>query len=94
MKKVGDLLRQFLEARGWVSGDPYSALFTGWAGVVGDPLAAHCTLAEVEDGVLVVDVDHPGWLQMVPCADRPSWRPPGGAAPTARITGLRARIGR
>ena len=36
MKRVGDLLRQFLEDRGWSSGDPYSPLFAGWKRVVGE----------------------------------------------------------
>jgi predicted nucleic acid-binding Zn ribbon protein len=94
MRRVGDLLRQFLEDRGWASGDPYSPLFAGWPGVVGEPLAGHCRLAEVEDGVLVVEVDHPGWLQMVTMQKKTVLEAARRAAPAARITGLRTRIGR
>lgn len=94
MKRVGDLLRQLLEERGWASGDPYSPLFAGWPGVVGEELASHCSLVEVEDGVLVVEVDHPGWLQMVSMRRQAVLEAARRAAPGARITGLRARIGR
>lgn len=92
MKRVGDLLRQFLEDRGWSSGDPYSPLFAGWTRVVGEELAGHCRLAEVEDGVLVVEVEHPGWMQMLTLQKQGVLEAARRAAPKARITGMRARI--
>jgi predicted nucleic acid-binding Zn ribbon protein len=94
VKRIGDLVRQFLEDRGWDVGDPYSPLFTGWKQVVGEPLAAHSRLAEVEDGVLIVDVDHPGWLQMLAMRRKAVLEAARRAAPGARIEGLRARIAR
>lgn len=92
MKRVGDLLRQLLEQRGWASGDPYTPLFAGWHAVAGEALAAHSRLAEVEDGVLVVEVDHPGWLQMLAMQKQSILEAARRAAPKARITGLRGRI--
>jgi predicted nucleic acid-binding Zn ribbon protein len=94
VKRVGDLLRKFLEVRGWASGDPYSPLFAGWKAVVGEPLAGHCRLEEVEDGVLIVEVDHPGWLQMLAMQKQTVLDAARRAAPGARIQGMRARIGR
>jgi predicted nucleic acid-binding Zn ribbon protein len=94
VKRVGDLLRQFLEMRGWASGDPYSPLFAGWKGVVGEPLAGHCRLTEVDDGVLIVDVDHPGWLQMLAMQKQAVLSAARRMAPGARIEGLRTRIAR
>lgn len=94
MKRIGDLVRQFLEDRGWEGGDPYSPLFTGWKQVVGEPLATHCRLAEVEDGILIVDVDHPGWLQMLSMKSRTVLEAARKAAPKARIEALRGRIAR
>lgn len=94
MKWVGDLLRQLLEERGWASGDPYSPLFARWPAVAGDALAAHSRLVEVEDGVLVVEVDHPGWLQMLSLQKQAVLEAARRAAPKARVTGLRGRVGR
>ncbi len=94
MKRIGDLVRQFLEDRGWESGDPYSPLFAGWKQVVGEPLAGHSWLAEVEDGVLIVDVDHPGWLQMLSMKRQAVLEGARKAAPRARIEGVRGRIAR
>ena len=36
-------------------------LFDGWAGVVGDGIAAHASPRALRRGVLVVAVDHPAW---------------------------------
>jgi predicted nucleic acid-binding Zn ribbon protein len=94
VKRIGDLVRQFLEDRGWEAGDPYSPLFTGWKQVVGEPLARHSHLAEVEDGVLIVDVDHPGWLQMLSMRRQAVLEAARKAAPRARIEALRGRIAR
>jgi len=94
MKRLGDLLREFLEARGWASADPYSPLFTGWKTVVGGSLADHCRLAEVDDGILIVEVDHPGWMQMLALQKMSVLEAARRAAPGARIEGLRSRIAR
>jgi predicted nucleic acid-binding Zn ribbon protein len=93
-RRVGDLLREFLEARGWASGDPCTPLFTGWKDIVGPALASHSRLADVDDGVLVVDVDHPGWMQMLALRRQAVLEAARRAAPKAHITGLRGRIGR
>ena len=93
-RRVGDLLREFLETRGWASGDPYTPLFTGWKEVAGPALADHSRLADVDDGVLVVDVDHPGWMQMLALRRQAVLEAARRAAPKAHITGLRGRIGR
>jgi predicted nucleic acid-binding Zn ribbon protein len=63
-RKIGDLLRSFLAERGWLEPGPYAALFRDWASVAGPGLADHSRLVDVRDGVLMIDVDHPGWLQM------------------------------
>jgi predicted nucleic acid-binding Zn ribbon protein len=87
-------VRQFLEDRGWEAGDQYSPLFAGWKQVVGEPLAGHSRLAEVEDGVLIVDVDHPGWLQLLSMRKQAVLQAARKAAPRARIEGVRGRIAR
>ena len=94
MKRIGDLVRQFLEDRGWDAGDPYSPLFTGWKQVVGESLAGHSRLADVENGVLIVEVDHPGWLQMLSMRRQAVLEAARKAAPRARIEGMRGRIAR
>lgn len=38
-------------------------LFDAWRETVGD-LASHCVLRDLTAGSLLVDVDHPGWMQL------------------------------
>lgn len=39
-----------------------SEVFDIWNKIVGK-LSSHCRLADIEKGTLIVDFDHPGWMQ-------------------------------
>ncbi len=94
MRKAGDVLRDFLKDRGWPADDPYAALFRGWEAVAGRELAARSRVVEVEDGVIVVEVDHPGWLQMLQLRKRALLEAARKAVPGGRIVDLRGRLAR
>jgi predicted nucleic acid-binding Zn ribbon protein len=93
MKKVGDLLREYLRDRGWLSGSPYDPLFSGWAKISGEAIAAHATLTDVRAGYLIVDVDHPGWIQMVRLRQASILEAARKAAPGVSLEGIRVRLG-
>ncbi len=93
MKKVGDLARQFLQEKGWANGNPYDPLFRGWASVAGEGLATHSRLVDVRQGCLLVEVDHPGWLQLAQLRKAALLAAARRAAPLADIGGVRFRIG-
>ncbi len=63
MERLGEILRRWLaetpEAQGATD------LFQGWQDIVGAELAAHTRPVEVEKGKLIVEVDHPGWVQLL-----------------------------
>ncbi len=92
MKKVGDLLRQYLRERGWLSGSPYEPLFSGWQKIAGEAMAAHARLTDVRGGFLIVDVDHPGWIQMVRMRQAALLEAARKAAPAASLEGIRVRL--
>ena len=71
MRKAGDILSdffrekfgpQFMETARSTSG-----LFSSWARVVEDipAAAAHSRIRELERGILLVEADHPGWIQIL-----------------------------
>ncbi len=93
MRSVGELLREYLRERGWLKANPYEPLFREWAAIVGASLGNHVRLIDVLDGVLMVEVDHPGWLQMVQLRKQAILEGARARAPEAMIQGLRARIG-
>ncbi|HET6451156.1 MAG TPA: DUF721 domain-containing protein [Spirochaetia bacterium] len=92
MKKVGDLLRDYLRDRGWLSGSPYDPLFSGWQEIAGSAMGAHTRLADVQAGFLIVDVDHPGWMQMVRLREASLLDAARRAAPAVTVEGIRVRL--
>lgn len=93
MKKIGELLKEYLREKGWLSGNPYDPLFHEWKRVAGDALAAHARLIDVQNGILLVEVDHPGWLQMLQLRKASLLDAARRVAPLASIEGIRVRLG-
>jgi predicted nucleic acid-binding Zn ribbon protein len=93
VRKVGDVLRDFLKERGWPAEDPYGPLFRGWEDIAGPELGTRSRVVEVEDGVIVVEVEHPGWLQMLQLKKRALLEAARKAVPGGRIEDLRGRMG-
>lgn len=93
MKKVGDLLREYLREKGWLGGNPYDQLFARWPRIVGDAMAAHARLVDVRNGMLVVEVDHPGWLQMFRLRQDALLEASREAVPEVSLQGIRVRVG-
>jgi len=65
MKKAGDLLGAFFDDEILKTAKGYSAVFTSWRTIVGERLAAHSRIVELERAVLIVEADHPGWIQLL-----------------------------
>jgi predicted nucleic acid-binding Zn ribbon protein len=93
VKSVGDLLKEYLREKGWMSGNPYEPLFREWNRLAGEALGAHSRLLDVQEGFLQVEVDHPGWLQMGQLRKAAILEAARRAAPGARIEGIRFRLG-
>jgi predicted nucleic acid-binding Zn ribbon protein len=93
VKKIGDLLKEYLKEMGWLEGNPYEPLFQGWKQIAGEALAAHSRLIDVHNGMLLVEVDHPGWLQMLQLRKTALLEAARRAAPQAGIEGIRTRLG-
>jgi predicted nucleic acid-binding Zn ribbon protein len=94
MRKAGDVLRDFLKERGWPAEDPYAPLFRGWGDIAGRELGSRSRVVEIEDGVVVVEVDHPGWLQMLQLRKRSLLAAARKAVPGGRIEDLKGRMAR
>jgi predicted nucleic acid-binding Zn ribbon protein len=94
MKKIGDLLREYLQQRGWLAASPWQPLFTGWPRIAGEQLSAHSRVSDVRDGVLIVEVDHPGWIQVARLRQETLLDSARRAAPGAPLRGIRIVLGR
>jgi hypothetical protein len=73
VKRVGEILSFFfnksLSEDMLETAEGYSELFSSWAGITeknGIPAAAfHSRIVELEKAVLLVEADHPGWIQIL-----------------------------
>jgi predicted nucleic acid-binding Zn ribbon protein len=93
VKRIGDLLKLFMQERGWANGNPYDPLFKEWGKIAGGSLSAHSRLVDVQKGILLVEVDHPGWLQLAQLRKAALLEAAKRVAPLASIDGIRFRVG-
>ncbi len=65
IKDVSALLSSFFDDETLRRGERYSEFFGAWQGLVGPRLAAHSRIVDVDKGLLVVEAEHPGWIQLL-----------------------------
>jgi hypothetical protein len=97
MKKAGDLLSSFLDnldqgtletARG------YSELVSSWKAIAGDKIAAHSRIRDLERSVLLVEADHPGWIQILQTKQKDLLTAVRRRFPDLSIVGISFRLSR
>jgi hypothetical protein len=65
IKSARELLGAFFDEEKLGRAGRYTEFFGSWKYLVGDHLAAHSHVADVDRGKLVVEADHPGWIQLL-----------------------------
>ena len=59
MKKAAEILARMLDEKNRKLGQSYSSIFGSWSQIVGESLAEHTHIYEIDKGYLFVEVDHP-----------------------------------
>ncbi len=93
IKRVGELLKEYMREKGWSREDPCARIFLDWKGIVGDRLGLHSRAIEIQDGILTVEVNHPGWMQMFMMRKASIIGAVRRAAPGVDIREMRLRLG-
>jgi hypothetical protein len=65
IKDISSLLASFFDEEKLRRGEQYNDFFTSWPHIVGVRLAAHSHVADVDKGLLIVEAEHPGWIQLL-----------------------------
>jgi hypothetical protein len=94
MKKAGDLLASFLDERVLKTAREYSALFSSWQSIAEDNIAAHSRIRELQHSVLLVEADHPGWIQILQTKEKGLLDALRRRFPEQNITGISFRLSR
>ncbi|MDR3171329.1 MAG: DUF721 domain-containing protein [Treponema sp.] len=98
MTKAGDLLAHFLDPQIINTAQEYTRLFNSWASVVERykiaALAAHSRIVEFERHILLIETDHPGWIQILQTKQRQLLSEFQYRFPDLTITGISFRLSR
>ncbi|MDR1443253.1 MAG: DUF721 domain-containing protein [Treponema sp.] len=69
MKRAGEYLAAIIDADLFKKARAYSGFFSSWERICQDcgiaAAAGHSRIRELEKGILVVEADHPGWIQIL-----------------------------
>jgi hypothetical protein len=92
MKKAGDILKTFFDRSVLAEGEKYLRFFGAWDQIVGPDLSAHAKAIDIVHASVVVEVDHPGWLQLLQLRERNVLQSLHQRFPDLKITGMRYRL--
>jgi hypothetical protein len=98
MRKVGDLLSSFLDEKMMAQAQGYSKLFLSWARLTkkyGIAAAAdHSRIRDLYRNVLLVEADHPGWIQILQTREHKLLAELQAQFPDLAINGISFRLSR
>ena len=69
-KSARELVAKLFSSVDSSAGRQYVALHQNWQSLVGIDLAAHSEPVDIRRDALVVELDHPGWMQMLQMQER------------------------
>jgi hypothetical protein len=98
MKKVGDILSAFFDKDILEKARGYGELFSSWGSLTakcGIPqAAAHSRITGLEKSLLLVEADHPGWVQILQTKQKELLAEVQKRFPGFFTTGIVLRLGR
>lgn len=65
MKKIGDLVNNFFNEMQQKQGEEYISFNKSWSEIAGDKIAQNTEIKDIEDGNLIIKIDHMGWKQLI-----------------------------
>jgi hypothetical protein len=98
MKKIGDVLSVFFDENTLEKARGYGSLFSSWGYMTakcGIPqAAAHSRITELKKSLLLVEADHPGWVQILQTKQKELLEEIQKQFPAFFITGIVLRLSR
>ncbi len=65
IKDVSSLLGAYFDEEKVRQGGRFAEFFGAWKQIAGERLAAHSCVVDVDKGILIVEAEHPGWIQLL-----------------------------
>ena len=92
MEKAGDILRSILKDTDLSKAEKACSLYTAWERIAGEPLSHHTRVADIIGRKLVIEVEHPGWHQMLRFKEKAILRRVQREYPSLEVRGMRIRF--
>ena len=64
-KKASDVVNVLFSGINTQGMETANSIIRGWKETVGDKIASHSKIIDVNKGNLIIEVDHPGWSQQI-----------------------------
>ena len=94
MYRAGDLLNEVLARAGFDAHAPEARIYRVWDDILGHDLAGRARLRDIDRGRLLVEVDHPAWMQLVQMRQRQILRRVARRFPALGITRMHLLVSR
>jgi predicted nucleic acid-binding Zn ribbon protein len=65
MKEFGDLLKKYISSVQLEKAEEYNNFYESWKSIAGDKIGNNTKIKDVEDGYLIIEIDHTGWKQLI-----------------------------
>jgi len=88
-KGAAEILQNYFNAHQIEMAGEYHSFFSSWKDLAGIDLAAHSKPRDIKNDVLIVEADHPGWMQMITMKKREILREVRRRFPQIRIKDVR-----
>ena len=92
MKKAADILARVLDDKNRKLAQSYSSIFGGWEQIVGLSLAEHSHIYEIANRSLFIEVDQPGWLQLLLMRKQQILGALKRKAPSLKVDDIRVKV--
>ncbi len=88
-KGAAEVLQHYFDAHQIEMAGEYHSFFSSWKDLAGIDLAAHSKPRDIRNEVLIVEADHPGWMQMITMKKREILREVRRRFPQIKIRDVR-----
>jgi hypothetical protein len=91
-RKASDLLGAILSPQAAATVEGWSSFFGFWGKAAGPNLAAHSRPVDVRNGIVFVEAEHPGWIQLLQMNQHRILETIRSAFPELGISGIAFRL--
>lgn len=92
-KGVREILKAYFNDTQIDRADQYHSFFTSWKQLAGINIAAHTSPRDIRGSVLIVEADHPGWVQLLHMQKRTILRKIRREYPQLEVKDIRIVVG-